>query len=114
MLVVLEIGSRIVCLYFFFFQAEGGIRDPFWSRGGGDVYKGPCFDRSGNSIPALVVKSFPADFFLSSADLTSNYTSVSYTLLPLPPNKKVIIRSSAAPFKKKTINYLLYTPHITH
>ncbi len=24
----------------FFFQAEDGIRDPLWSRGLGDVYKG--------------------------------------------------------------------------
>ncbi len=26
--------------FFFFFQAEDGIRDPLWSRGLGDVYKG--------------------------------------------------------------------------
>ncbi len=26
-------------MFFFFFQAEVGIRDPLWSRGLGDVYK---------------------------------------------------------------------------
>ena len=26
-------------LFYFFFQAEDGIRDPLWSRGLGDVYK---------------------------------------------------------------------------
>ncbi len=35
------VGQRLAmrCRYFFF-QAEDGIRDPLWSRGLGDVYKG--------------------------------------------------------------------------
>ncbi len=31
-----RVGERLVI----FFQAEDGIRDPLWSRGLGDVYKG--------------------------------------------------------------------------
>ncbi len=31
----------MICMvvFFFFFQAEDGIRDPLWSRGLGDVYR---------------------------------------------------------------------------
>ena len=34
-----DMGRALVCLYFFFFQAEDGIRDLVRSRGLGDVYK---------------------------------------------------------------------------
>ena len=34
-----ETSFRYICLFFFFFQAEDGIRDAQESRGLGDVYK---------------------------------------------------------------------------
>ena len=33
----------LMCVVFFFFKAEDGIRDPLWSRGLGDVYKRQIF-----------------------------------------------------------------------
>ena len=38
-LTILNLGPWIVVLFFFFFQAEDGIRDRSPSRGLGDVYK---------------------------------------------------------------------------
>ncbi len=37
---------------YFFFQAEDGIRDPLWSRGLGDVYKGQL-QRDWPELPEL-------------------------------------------------------------
>ena len=39
MYVLLNVMSRSYCEWFFFFQAEDGIRDLVRSRGLGDVYK---------------------------------------------------------------------------
>ena len=39
MLLELSRGGVLLCLFFFFFQAEDGIRDLVRSRGLGDVYK---------------------------------------------------------------------------
>ena len=33
------VSGQVVCIFFFFFQAEDGIRDLVRSRGLGDVYK---------------------------------------------------------------------------
>ena len=51
----------MICCFFFFFQAEDGIRDLVRSRGLGDVYK-----RQGQ-VQNLVVKAYardPSDFFM--------------------------------------------------
>ena len=39
--------GSFLCIFFFFFQAEDGIRDAQESRGLGDVYKRQAFTRSG-------------------------------------------------------------------
>ncbi len=38
-IICIIICLRVVCLFFFFFQAEDGIRDVERSRGLGDVYR---------------------------------------------------------------------------
>ena len=55
----------MICLFFFFFQAEDGIRDLVRSRGLGDVYKRqsiPCFYFS--SIFCSEIDSFEREAWL--------------------------------------------------
>ena len=76
-------------LFFFFFQAEDGIRDLVRSRGLGDVYKRqvPFFAKGGNWIPA--------DTFATAMtreryrDLLQSVKAVSYTHLTLPTSDLV-------------------------
>ena len=46
-------GLVLLSVFFFFFQAEDGIRDLVRSRGLGDVYKRQGIDRPGGSRPVL-------------------------------------------------------------
>ena len=45
-----------ICIVFFFFQAEDGIRDLVRSRGLGDVYKRQIFERSSSALATGCLK----------------------------------------------------------
>ncbi len=70
-----------IVLFFFFFQAEDGIRDLVRSRGLGDMYKGQLLSLHSNLFIML--------------------HSVSYTHLTLPTKRIVEISVVAVPLKKK-------------
>ena len=78
-----------MCLLFFFFQAEDGIRDLVRSRGLGDVYKR-------QRIHLLTFLSFkqkigapPGNSNESNSLLSKTAISVSYTHLTLPTSDLV-------------------------
>ena len=87
--------SVVVCVdglgdfFFFFFQAEDGIRDLVRSRGLGDVYKrqyNDCYDK------VYEYRTTQRNFILSdSVDGigTDSITTVSYTHLTLPTSDLV-------------------------
>ena len=54
--VIVSISFSVVLCFFFFFQAEDGIRDLVRSRGLGDVYKRQT-SMSGASTPAVSMRS---------------------------------------------------------
>ena len=76
-------------LFFFFFQAEDGIRDAQESRGLGDVYK-----RQNGDIAGLAARTdLIADSWFSPAGFNRGVirgaVTVSYTHLTLPTNREV-------------------------
>ena len=54
------VGSYVCVLYFFFFQAEDGIRDLVRSRGLGDVYKRQVVYGLKNKIQSSIANVTPA------------------------------------------------------
>ena len=101
---MLSLTLRDMCLFFFFFQAEDGIRDLVRSRGLGDVYKrqpGYRLDHdfldfllmlAGNQHPGRPVAGLAA------------VEPVSYTHLTLPTSGLVLISVGPVSFKKKIKN----------
>src|SRR5674536_218641 len=75
-----------VCLFFFFFQAEDGIRDAQESRGLGDVYKRQALMFFMNpSSDIIEFTLYPVNFFSSDlapclASLSTMLTSLSLVL----------------------------------
>ena len=88
-LVVLVVVIEYCWRWFFFFQAEDGIRDLVRSRGLGDVYKrqGSSFSPDGSSISdaftSITVPETGANKSLAA------FTAVSYTHLTLPTSDLV-------------------------
>ena len=88
-------------MYFFFFQAEDGIRDLVRSRGLGDVYKRQGYDPAHPFVEDLKRKDFIASVTFGEADACApdfmdRYTRicreaapVSYTHLTLPTSDLV-------------------------
>ena len=70
----------LCCLFFFFFQAEDGIRDLVRSRGLGDVYKRQVFDSEdpdkGTSFREAVCM---AEAKFGTLGTTGSYTCLLYT-----------------------------------
>ena len=62
-------SQRIVDFKFFFFQAEGGIRDLVRSRGLGDVYKRQGVTDAGDLLQAVLVKHIDRARKLSVLDV---------------------------------------------
>ena len=81
--------------FFFFFQAEDGIRDFCLSRGLGDVYKRQVITLpKKQTIDFLKVDLATGNLDLSNstikqADINLNVGAVSYTHLTLPTNREV-------------------------
>ena len=71
-------------LYFFFVQAEDGIRDLVRSRGLGDVYKRQAVRRSGGRSLMVVGGDTRRSTGMLEAAAVAGITSVSYTHLTLP------------------------------
>ena len=78
------LGDYWYVVFFFFFQAEDGIRDLVRSRGLGDVYKrqAPAGGPHIRSHPGQAYRRTAAPFRRDPADLDP--ASVSYTHLTLP------------------------------
>eukprot|EP00831_Metopus_contortus_P029137 TRINITY_DN24009_c0_g1_i1.p1 TRINITY_DN24009_c0_g1~~TRINITY_DN24009_c0_g1_i1.p1 ORF type:complete len:142 (+),score=31.44 TRINITY_DN24009_c0_g1_i1:1-426(+) len=83
--------------FFFFFQAEDGIRDVERSRGLGDVYKRQDFEKI--TLESRKVKN---NFLERIKQSTKKQIPVSYTHLTLPTILLVQISVVAVSFKKKT------------
>ena len=89
--------SLFLITYFFFFQAEDGIRDLVRSRGLGDVYKRQGGGLGATSLGCFINKIFGykmkkfLSFFLVITFLSGCSTSqpVSYTHLTLPTSDLV-------------------------
>eukprot|EP00831_Metopus_contortus_P006626 TRINITY_DN12549_c0_g1_i4.p1 TRINITY_DN12549_c0_g1~~TRINITY_DN12549_c0_g1_i4.p1 ORF type:complete len:116 (+),score=35.68 TRINITY_DN12549_c0_g1_i4:110-457(+) len=87
-------------MFFFFFQAEDGIRDVERSRGLGDVYKRQAFCGTHVSNKRKMILS-QIDALLQSIHCFNNDISVSYTHLTLPTILLVQISVVAVSLKKK-------------
>ena len=81
--------SAVLCLFFFFFQAEDGIRDLVRSRGLGDVYKR-------QALPHLLGSLMNLDSYNALRDRCAvidlkgrGLIPVSYTHLTLPTSDLV-------------------------
>ena len=67
-----DVYYRVVCVGFFFFQAEDGIRDLVRSRGLGDVYKRQVLMApvSGCSSPGRLVVGWPTGLEPATSGVT--------------------------------------------
>ena len=75
--------------FFFFFQAEDGIRDLVRSRGLGDVYKRQEYDLRRRLHPGAGRRFAPRDRPVGDRPPDPQRTSVSYTHLTLPTSDLV-------------------------
>ena len=79
----------LLCVSFFFFQAEDGIRDLVRSRGLGDVYKRQPADRPLNNLSASSLLSALMEILLLFSFSLVRPMPVSYTHLTLPTSDLV-------------------------
>ena len=79
----------ILLLYFFFFQAEDGIRDLVRSRGLGDVYKRQPQFRGGAARTGYSSDPGPGGNLDLRWSFTTDEVAVSYTHLTLPTSDLV-------------------------
>ena len=80
---------RDALLFFFFFQAEDGIRDLVRSRGLGDVYKRQSMNRVPVISRWICLTSIPFAMVLGGFGWIPCIVSVSYTHLTLPTSDLV-------------------------
>ena len=84
--------SSVACWFlcwFFFFQAEDGIRDLVRSRGLGDVYKRQVFNFEGLTGQTADLAVALGLLTQEEADFALSYAPVSYTHLTLPTSDLV-------------------------
>ena len=79
----------VVCLCFFFFQAEDGIRDLVRSRGLGDVYKRQSLGYSVSTGPEVESDFYNFEALNFPANHPARDMPVSYTHLTLPTSDLV-------------------------
>ena len=76
-------------MWFFFFQAEDGIRDLVRSRGLGDVYKRQLLDGGVHDVLHGAVVPEVDDFGAGGLEDAAHDVAVSYTHLTLPTSDLV-------------------------
>ena len=104
--VLFKLSSFVIFLFFFFFQAEDGIRDAQESRGLGDVYKRQII-LSLNllldlfmSVSSILNKNFESKFFFFACSVTTKLIKAVLT----PPMCRLPVGDGA-----KRVICLLYT-----
>ena len=76
-------------LFFFFFQAEDGIRDLVRSRGLGDVYKRQGEVNAAQTLVRSLLNENPDYQVIFTCTTPTGSAPVSYTHLTLPTNREV-------------------------